>query len=435
MSRTAAPAALAGRLEPAVIPVVLHQHVEESTVLHAVRTRQARAPNVKLHQLLRFDERLEAHLDGLSVAGEYAWSLCEAALERPSAGAVFTATVHALGEGWTGGRMSRSDRLLALAAGSPTSRKGLFSALGWLESERLRGVVAELLNATSPMRRFAGIAACSMHRVDPGLTSARHFEDEDPRVRARAWRAAGEIGKRELVSTAAAAIIDDDPACQFWAAWSAVLLGDKLNALELVASIATVPGPFRARAFQLTLQAKGTQSAHGWLAGIGRDPANLRWLIRGAGLAGDPAYVPWLIGHMDDLKTTRLAGEAFSLITGLDLAWLDLEVKPLENFESGPNDDPNDPNVDMDEDDGLPWPDAVQLQAWWQANSQRFQPGIRYFMGQPLNRDHCLRVLKEGFQRQRIAAALYLSLLNPGTPLFEWRAPARRQQRLLAQMT
>jgi hypothetical protein len=56
-------------------------------------------------------------------------------------------------------------------------------------------------------------------------------------------------------------------------------------------------------------------------------------------------------------------------------------------------------------------------------------------MGQPLNRDHCLKVLKEGFQRQRIAAAVYLSLLNPGTPLFEWRAPARRQQRLLAEMT
>jgi uncharacterized protein (TIGR02270 family) len=145
--------------------------------------------------------------------------------------------------------------------------------------------------------------------------------------------------------------------------------------------------------------------------------------------------VPWLIGHIADLKTTRLAGEAFSLITGLDLAWLDLEVKPPQNFESGPNDDPNDPNVDMDEDDGLPWPDAVKLQAWWQANSQRFQPGMRYFMGQPLNRDHCLRVLKEGFQRQRIAAALYLSLLNPGTPLFEWRSPGRRQRRLLAQMS
>ena len=39
-----------------------------------------------------------------------------------------------------------------------------------------------------------------------------------------------------------------------------------------------------------------------------------------------------------------------------------------------------------------------------------------------------------GARRGAIAAALYLSLLNPGTPLFEWRAPARRQQRLLAEM-
>jgi uncharacterized protein (TIGR02270 family) len=264
----------------------------------------------------------------------------------------------------------------------------------------------------------------------------RGLEDESPAVRARAWRTCGELGKRELVSTAAAAIVDDDPVCQFWAAWAAVLLGDKHNALDVLASVAAVPGPFRARAFQLVLQAKGAQSAHGWLANLAKDgEANLRWLIRGAGLVGDPTYVPWLIGHMADNKTTRLAGEAFSLITGLDLAWLDLEVKPPENFESGPNDDPNDPNVDMDEDDGLPWPDAVKIQAWWNSNSNCFQPGTRYFMGEPLNRDNCVRILKEGFQRQRIAAALYLSLLNPGTPLFEWRAPARRQQRLLAEMT
>jgi uncharacterized protein (TIGR02270 family) len=237
------------------------------------------------------------------------------------------------------------------------------------------------------------------------------------------------------VSSAAAAITDEDPVCQFWAAWAAVLLGDKQNALEVVTGFAEVPGPFRARAFQLVLQVTGVQSAHRWLAILAADSANLRWLIRGAGLVGDPAYIPWLIDHMADVKTTRLAGEAFSLITGLDLAWLDLEVKPPGNFESGPNDDPNDPNVGMDQDDGLPWPDVRKIQDWWHANSQGFQPGTRYFMGEPLNRDNCLRVLRERFQRQRSAAALYLSLLNPGTPLFEWRAPARRQQRLLAEMT
>jgi uncharacterized protein (TIGR02270 family) len=168
---------------------------------------------------------------------------------------------------------------------------------------------------------------------------------------------------------------------------------------------------------------------------LAQDPAQIRQLLRGAGLAGDPAYVPWLIGSMPNDKLARLAGESFSLITGLDLAWLNLERKPPENFESGPNDDPDDPNVDMDVDDGLPWPDQKLIQQWWDANAHRFQPGVRYFMGEPLNRENCLRVLKEGYQRQRILAAHYLCLLNPGTVLFNTSAPAWRQQRLLAQMS
>jgi hypothetical protein len=36
---------------------------------------------------------------------------------------------------------------------------------------------------------------------------------------------------------------------------------------------------------------------------------------------------------------------------------------------------------------------------------------------------------------QRIAAALYLSQFNPGTPLSQWRAMARRPQPLLEQMS
>ena len=138
---------------------------------------------------------------------------------------------------------------------------------------------------------------------------------------------------------------------------------------------------------------------------------------------------------MSNQRTSRLAGEAFSLITGTDLALLDLERKPPENIETGPNDDPDDPNVEMDPDDGLPWPDQAKVQAWWDKNSHRFQPGTRYFMGAPVTREHCIDVLKNGYQRQRILAAHYLCLLDPGTPLFNTSAPAWRQQKLLAQMS
>ena len=97
--------------------------------------------------------------------------------------------------------------------------------------------------------------------------------------------------------------------------------------------------------------------------------------------------------------------------------------------------DPADENVDMDLDEGLPFPDVEKIQAWWDKNSHRFQPGTRYFMGAPVTREHCIDVLKNGYQRQRILAAHYLCLLDPGTPLFNTSAPAWRQQKLLAQMS
>jgi intergrase/recombinase len=56
-------------------------------------------------------------------------------------------------------------------------------------------------------------------------------------------------------------------------------------------------------------------------------------------------------------------------------------------------------------------------------------------MGAPVTRERCVEVLKTGHQRQRILAAHYLSLLEPGTPLFNTSAPALRQQRRLAKMS
>jgi uncharacterized protein (TIGR02270 family) len=99
----------------------------------------------------------------------------------------------------------------------------------------------------------------------------------------------------------------------------------------------------------------------------------------------------------------------------------------------GPGDDPDDDDVAMDEDESLPWPDREKLEAWWQANARRFAPGTRCFVGAPLSPGHCLAVLRTGFQRQRIAAAEHLSLMSPGTPLFNTAAPAWRQQWLLSQ--
>lgn len=119
------------------------------------------------------------------------------------------------------------------------------------------------------------------------------------------------------------------------------------------------------------------------------------------------------------------------MITGVDLAYIDLDRRKPEGFEPGPNDDPADENVAMDVDDNLPYPDPVNVEHWWDTHRNEFSSGTRYLCGKPINEASLNQVLRTGYQRQRAAAALELVLLRPGTPLFEVRARADRQMRLL----
>jgi uncharacterized protein (TIGR02270 family) len=428
LTRTAAETQGVPALERRAIPVVVRQHLDDAAILHAARAGLVEARHIKLHHLRRFDDRITAHLDGLAIAGDQARPLCRAALEQPAPGAVFVAAVSAV----TSRDGTWLKQLCSLADAVPECRPGLFSAFGWSEQAQLHGLVAELLKSSSATERAAGIAACSMHRVDPALGPARRLEDSDALPRARAYRTCGEIGKREFLSRLAAAASDEDESCRFWAAWSAVLLGDRQRGLDHLEGVAMQDGAFRLKAYLLGLIAMSPARAHERVRELAQQPEQIRWVIRGAGMIGDPAYIPWLIEQMANNSLARLGGDSFSLITGADLAALDLERKPPENFESGPNDDPNDFNVAMDEDDGLPWPDVERIARWWAQNSSRFVPGQRYFVGAPVTREHCIEVLKTGYQSQRILAAHHLCLLEPGSVLFEWRAPAWRQAQALA---
>jgi uncharacterized protein (TIGR02270 family) len=409
---------------------VVRQHTEDAAMLRISRTFLLSAPHVKLHHLLRVDERLAAHLDGIAIAGEYGSKLGMAVLELPGRGQAFTATVRAIEDRDVVGL----DKLLAIAEVLPECVSGVISAFGWVSATTLRGITKSLLVSLSPLWRQVGLAACAMHQVDPGAMVDIALKDHDVALRARALRLIAQLGQIDKVSVCMSAIADEDAGCGFEAARAAALLGNRSGSVVALQTLASAPGPRRRRALDLLLKLQDPIEARDTLKALAQDPACLRLLIQGIGTAGNPHYVPWLIQQMQDLKLSRLAGESFSFITGLDLAYLDLERKPPEGVDFGPNDDPNDDNVAMDEDDGLPWPDVEKVCSWWQANGHRFAPGTRYFMGEPPSPAHCLDVLKNGFQRQRMAAAIYLCLLKPGTPVFNCAAPAWRQQRLLAKM-
>jgi uncharacterized protein (TIGR02270 family) len=414
-----------------IVPAVLQQHADDAAALAAARRALTSAPDVRLERLLRADLRLAANLDGLRLAGAQASGYYDAMREGVSAGALFALTVTALERRDD----ALLDDLLGIAQAAPDDTPGLLSAFGWVERTRLQGTVRRLLDAADSFRRVVGVAACAVHRVDAGLVAGRWLQDPDARVRARAFRTAGELGLRELVShCAAVAVADDDEDVRFWAAWAAVLLGDREVALDRLWMAGVTPGRHQRRAFRLALQAMDLARDHERLRAMVDDPQRGRWLVAGSGVVGDPAYVPWLIARMDDGAMARLAGEAFVTMTGASLAGDALDRPAPEDRPAVPGDEPDDPDTAMDPDEDLPWPAGDRVNAWWGLNRDRFKVGTRCFMGGAVTRSHCVHVLKTAPQPQRILAAHYLCLLEPGTPLFNTSAPAWRQQRELAHM-
>jgi uncharacterized protein (TIGR02270 family) len=241
----------------------------------------------------------------------------------------------------------------------------------------------------------------------------------------------GELGRLDLLPGMRGGLNDSDQNARFATAWSITLLSPNLDSLAVLRTVAESPGPFSSKALQTAIRRMDPAAAKAWQAWFSRRKGGLRMAIGAAGAIGDPEYVPWLIEQMKVPALTRIAGEAFTMITGIDLAYDDLEKKPPEDFQTGPTDNPEDEDVEMDPDEHLPWPDATLIQKWWNNNQSRFQKGTRYLLDQPMNIEWLQQVLRSGRQRQRAAAALELAIRQPGQPQFEVRAPGFRQQAVL----
>ncbi|MCY1509610.1 hypothetical protein D9M68_439620 [compost metagenome] len=409
------------------VQVVIDQHAEEASFLALLRDYAVRAAHYDLKHLTTLDNRIDAHLDGLRITGQTGLEVLLAHLGPHAIGEVFASTVLA----FESANAQVLSRLSEHLRGAMETERGYRMALGWLDWERVSPWIERLLTSPEPLFNCLGLAACGMHRRDPGAALLAGLSHADTGVLAHAARTAGELRRRDLMPAIRAHRLHADEAVRFWANWATAQMGDE-EALAPLRQFAEQPGEHQGRALGVLLCWQKRETSMAWLRGHAQDLAQRRLVIQGAGLLGDPMSIPWLIQQMADLPHARLAGEAFSLITGADLALLDLELVATPDYDAGPTDDPRDPNVAMDPDQDLPWPDQQLVQAWWQANQMNVQTGTPYLLGSALSERRCLEVLATGQQRQRIAAACALARFRPTEALFPTSAPANRQRALLA---
>lgn len=406
----------------AIIEEIVDQYFDEAAFLWSQREAAVTSSIYSLRDLAYLDGRVEAHIDGLRVAGEHGWGLCEDGLDPADPGTVFAATIIA----FESGDKERMETVMAAGYASVAAFRAMVSGLGWMETQPFNSIIGGLVRHKSRKHRRLGIAACGVRRINPKTYLDQAVNSSDPFLKAVALKTTGVLTRTDLLPQAVEELQNEDHACRFAAAKSALLLGDR-SALDTLAAFAQTESDYTMPALEVALRLVDGHKARSWLQALSKNPAQRRNMLVAVGYTGDPAYIPMLLKQMESPEYARVAGESFAVITGVDFVFDGLNaIRPYDQL-AGPNDDPDDTDVAMDKDEDLPWPHAERVAQWWQQNGGAFTPGVRYLSGSPVSPEVCIEVLKNGNQKLRQAAALELALHSPETPFNNIKAPGFRQ--------
>jgi uncharacterized protein (TIGR02270 family) len=406
---------------------VMREHLAEAAFLWGHWERALVSPRYTLAEVAAGpEERLRAHIDGLVVGGaEVAERLLVPALVpvNDEAEPVFAAAAALL----AGGDPERTANLIGATR---TADAAALSAIGRAFAlHPSRETTAALLAAAEadaglpPAAEAIVLDACRRTAVDPGAVLDRAMRGEDASAKAVALEIARRAGR-----------------------FTPELLGYFLKRRHRVAGEAALHSARRAGlapAWNVALErAEGPEPSRDDLVclAVAGEPERLELLFTLAGIAQHRRDALWALGYagrvrgaeicldlMADESCARLAGDAFSAITGLALAG--------ELVATGAGEDEDEDEAEAEEDDedgGLPRPARAAVARWWSEQRSRFTVDTRYMAGTPATVERAIEVLASGPMHRRPALALELCARTAGEVDVDVADWAHRQQRALA---
>jgi uncharacterized protein (TIGR02270 family) len=180
---------------------------------------------------------------------------------------------------------------------------------------------------------------------------------------------------------------------------------------------------------------------------LGGDASDVETLARAAGVeelrpsalfalgfTGRVAAAEVSLTLMRDEKVARLAGEAFSAITGVAIAGELRAPEPAPTDEPVPLEQEDlDANLVPGPEAALPLPAADAVEGWWKRSGKGFDPRVRYLGGRPWDAAAVQAALAGGSMRRRHALGLDLAVRSGGTYALQTRGWAAHQLRHLAE--
>jgi uncharacterized protein (TIGR02270 family) len=390
---------------------VVEEHLDEAAFLHAQWERALADPEYVLAEVAEGpEERLLAHLDGLVVAGRRAAErLLLPALGGDDPDAVFAAA-WALLASEDGDFAAPVVEALAQAELEPAAAIG--RALQLAPRADVAALLAPLLGGGSPAAQATALDVLAHQRLDPGVRLDPFQASPDGGVRRAALRLARHVPASAHPQLLERSLAAADPAERDLAIASGLVVGVR-PAWAACQQLVRDGGPawdFSALVYGLS----GQPDLGPLLPGLA-DPRRRRAALFALGFTGRVAAADAVLPFLGDGKDGKVAGEAFSAVTGIVLAG-ELAKPPRRWNPEAPEEEDEEAGPAAD----LPAPDAEAVARRWAEARPRLDPAARLLGGQPWSGGALLDALEAGPMRRREALALDLAVRTRGRAQLAW---------------
>jgi uncharacterized protein (TIGR02270 family) len=351
-----------------------------------------------LSQIARgVERRLLAHVDGLVAAGP-------AILEEFVAAGAEDGAAFALALALLDSPEAKVDSVEPLLRDKNTSGPAT-RALGLCHRPAIDESLARWLRADDRSLVCAALRTYSMREPPADLSLRKFLQIDDPEIQEAALRCGR--ASPQMVRDDLEHLVESPSARVRDAALEVALAAQSRRAYN--AAVRFVErGDASVRKSLEVLAISGEEADVDRIASRLKDPANRAHALWALGVSGWPRAAEICLSQLEDKGFARLAGEAFSSITGLELKGM-FALGEKERAEPPPLDEDDlDADLVPGAEDTLPLPEPANVAAWWRNEGSRLNPAVRYFRGEPQTPKALIDQLRAATMRRRPVLAFEL---------------------------
>jgi len=375
------------------------------------------------------EDRLQGALDGVRAGGSVVTEVLEPVLAGGDPAALPVAA-HLLAA-----KSAPSARTLLAATLRDASGPRLWSLLRGVETadlDRSFAPVTAVLSSPGPEHSAALCRLKSFRRSAPGRELNEAFESKVVAHQVEALRAARYAPDELLGRCLSAGLKSAEPAVRR-AAIETGLYRRLPHVWELVLQLTRERSP-AAAPFLPLVASLGSPEEQQSVVGALREPRLQQPGLFALGFIGTPEAVETCLVGMRDPKLARMAGEAYSAITGANLVRDSLAAPEPEDAPSLPpiEEDALDADLVPTAPELWPLPDLDAVRAHWARIRSGYASGVRHLGGRPISLGVLVDTVEAGPMLRRPGLILEAAIRTGGQYDVEPRAFAHVQRRMMA---